>query len=626
MTNANSIRMSYLKPVWVAILLVIATITGLAQSPSFSVRAPGQVVEGDNFTVTFRVSNGQSQLSRANAPQIKNCTLIYGPGVSTMESYSYTNGKMESSRIVDYTFTYRADKAGTVTVPTLTIKEGSKSMSSNKVSITILPPGKNQQRRQQPAPVFDDDDDEPVHSRPGAAANISANDIAVTVTMSKSHVYENEAVIASIRVYTKHDITSFRATTLPSFDGFLSEELPVNEQPHLERFRGDNYYTVLVKKCLLYPQKSGKLTINSGRYDVTLQTYELVSNGFFATQRPVTKNITTNSNQVTVVVSPLPEPRPMGFNGAVGTNFSLSEKLEPSLLRTNEAATYTLTVKGTGNIKYLSAPDLDFGTNVEEYDPETDTDTKFNGTDLTGTFTATYTFVPQSEGSLHMEQTPFVYFNPATGKYVTLQIPEINQKIVKGSASATTVVGNTESKTMDDIRYINPIDSNSLFKEHNRVFNTLLYFLCYLIVVLALIGAAVIYRRNLKLSADVIGRKTARANNVAGKRLKAAKTYLNNHNTDKFHEALASAIWGYLSDRLAIPASALTRDNISDKMALAGYPENLINDTISVLDDCEMARFTPDGGNANAAELYNAAASVINNIHSFKASKKAIKE
>lgn len=621
MTTVNSRMMSPLRFTLATLLVLLATATGLAQQASFTARVPAQVVEGDKFTITFRVSNAQAQLSRGNAPQLKNCTLVYGPGVSTMESYSMINGKTESNVIRDYTFTYHADKAGTVTVPSISIKDGGKTLSTNKATITILPPGKNQRRQQQPA--YMDEDDDPGYSRPGAAANISPNDIAVTVTMSKNHVYENEAVIASIRVYTKHDITSFRATSLPSFDGFLSEELPINEQPHLERFRGDNYYTVLVKKCLLYPQKSGKLTINSGRYDVTLQTYELVSNGFFATQRPVTKNVTTNSNQVTVAVSPLPEPRPQGFNGAVGTSFSLNGKLEPNLLRTNEAATYTLTVNGTGNIKYLTAPDLDFGSNVEEYDPETTTDTKFNGSDLTGSFTATYTFVPQTEGTLHMDETPFVYFNPSTGKYVTLQIPAIDAKILKGAATATAATGTSESKTMDDIRYINPLGDSKLYKEHHRVFNTLLYFLCYIIVILGLVGAAVIYRRHLKLSADITGRKTARANNVANKRLKVARGYLNSHATDKFHEALAAAIWGYLSDKLTIPASALTRDNISEKMADAGFSDDLVAETIRVLDDCEMARFTPDGGDATSAELYDNAARVINDIESFKLPKKA---
>ncbi|MDO5394935.1 MAG: BatD family protein [Bacteroidales bacterium] len=609
MMMTSNIRLTLL----VFLITLAGSLTASAQGASFSVHAPAQVVEGNNFTVTFRVTNANAQISKAQAPQLKGCTLLFGPGVSTMESYSFINGTAQSSVQRDYTFTYRADKAGTVTVPSLSINDNGKTLTSKRASITILPPDRSS-RQQQSAPAYDD-----YQGSSGTSPDIKPNDIIVTVSMSKDKVYENEAVIATIRVYTKHDITSFRATTLPSFDGFLSEELPVNEQPHLVHFRGDNYYTVIVKKCLLYPQKAGKLTINSGRYDVTLQTYEIVSNGFFATRRPISKNITTLSNSVNVTVSPLPEPRPAGFNGAVGTAFTAKATLEPSLLRTNEAATYTLTVNGTGNIKYLTIPDIDFGTNVEEYNPESDTDTKFNGSDLTGKFTATYTFIPQHEGVLKLPETPFVYFNPATGKYVTVTIPAIERKILKGSAApSAAMTGSSEKKDMDDILYIKPLKNETLTAEHHRVLHTLLYVLCYIIVICGLAGAVIVYRRYLKLNADVIGRRTARANSVATKRLKTARTYLNAHNAEKYHEALAAALWGYISDKLRIPASALTRDNISDQMGKAGFGKDLIDRTIKVLDDCEMARFTPDGGDSHSSQLYDETSSLIGQLESFK--------
>lgn len=606
-----------------AVLAVLLTAL-LSHAQSFTLRAPATAVEGEKFTITFRVTNANASLSRGNAPHLNGCTLVYGPGVSTMESYSYVNGKTESMVQRDFTFTYQAGKPGKVTVPALSIRDGNRTLSTRPATITIVSAGSGRhQHAPAPFPGADDDDefDDFGQERRVAGGNISSNDIAVTVTLSKDHVYENEAVIASVRVYTKHDISSFRATTVPSFDGFLSEELPVNEKPHQTTFRGDTYYTVLVKQCLLYPQKAGSLTINSGTYDVTLVTYEVVSNGFFATQRPVSRSFTTNSNSVSVKVSPLPEPRPAGFNGAVGSRFSISTALDPTVARTNEAATYTLKISGTGNVKYLTAPDLDFGNNVDEYDPETTTDTKFNGSDLTGTFTSTYTFVPQTVGKLHMDATPFVYFNPQTGKYVTLEIPALTTDIVRGSAAPASESGSKEKKTMDDIRYINPTDDSELSVEHPRTLNSVLYVLCYIIVVGALIAAIIIYRRHVKLSADIVGRRSARANNVAVRRLKAARTYLNARNTEKFHQALAAAIWGYLSDKLAIPASALTRDNISEKMTAAGISPDLVSSTISVLDDCEMARFTPDAGNASAPELYERAAATINAIDSFRPAK-----
>ncbi len=587
----------------------------MAQS-SLVVQAPGQVVQGRNFTVTFRLVNAEGSVSQG--PELKGCVLRYGPALSTMESHEFINGKSSSTVIRDYSFTYYAEKAGTVTVPSISVSSGGKTLKSQPKTITILPPDKSAQQdsRQSAgngAPAQ--------NAGQGTVKKINPNDLIVTVTLSKNHIYEQEAVIATIKVYTKHNITSFRATTLPSFDGFLSEELEVKEQPKLEHFRGDNYYSAVLKRCLLYPQKDGTLTINSGRYDVTLETYEEISNGFFITRRPIEQNITTVSNKVSVNVSPLPKPQPADFSGAVG-KFSVSTSLEPQTLRTNEAATFSYVVKGSGNIKYLKTPDLDFGPGVEEYDPESESDAHFTGSDMSGTFTATYTIVPQQVGEFNLAASKFVYFDPEKRQYVSLDIPAYNRRVAKGTATAATAVQQTGiDKSMDDILYIKPLKKGELVDEHIRTFNTSLYWLLYALVAAALITTIVVYRRQLKLNADVAGRRTARANRVANKRLKLARNEMQRHNNDAFYTALSAALWGYISDKLGIPSSALTRDNVSEKLAEAGASEELIEKTINVIDDCEMARFTPEHSDTEVSTMYQNATDVINGLEATKRNK-----
>jgi hypothetical protein len=597
------------------LIMLLTGLVGMAQS-SLVVQAPGQVVQGRNFTVTFRLVNAEGSVSQG--PELKGCVLRYGPALSTMESHEFINGKSSSTVIRDYSFTYYAEKAGTVTVPSISVSSGGKTLKSQPKTITILPPDKSAQQdsRQSAgngAPAQ--------NAGQGTVKKISPNDLIVTVTLSKNHIYEQEAVIATIKVYTKHNITSFRATTLPSFDGFLSEELEVKEQPKLEHFRGDNYYSAVLKRCLLYPQKDGTLTINSGRYDVTLETYEEISNGFFITRRPIEQNITTVSNKVSVNVSPLPKPQPADFSGAVG-KFSVSTSLEPQTLRTNEAATFSYVVKGTGNIKYLKTPDLDFGPGVEEYDPESESDAHFTGSDMSGTFTATYTIVPQQVGEFNLAASKFVYFDPEKRQYVSLDIPAYNRRVAKGTATAATAVQQTGiDKSMDDILYIKPLKKGELVDEHIRTFNTSLYWLLYALVAAALITTIVVYRRQLKLNADVAGRRTARANRVANKRLKLARNEMQRHNNDAFYTALSAALWGYISDKLGIPSSALTRDNVSEKLAEAGASEELIEKTINVIDDCEMARFTPEHSDTEVSTMYQNATDVINGLEATKRNK-----
>lgn len=590
-----------------ALLIICSMISAKAQSPSLTVQAPGQVIQGRNFTVTFRVTNADAQIS--HAPELKGCTLLYGPAVSTMVSQEYVNGRSSSTVVRDYTFTYKANQAGSVTVPSVAVNADGKQLKSPTRNITILPPDKNQ------AEAGGHQGGQP---QSGRTAQVSANDLIVTVTMSKDHLYEQQAVIATIKVYTKVGIRSFRPTVLPSFDGFLSEELPVNEEPRIEHFRGDNYYSAVLKRCLLYPQKAGKLTINSGRYDVTVETYEEISNGFFVTRRPIEQHITTTSNSLSVNIMPLPEPKPEDFSGAVGTDFSAKVSLEPSLLRTNEAATYVYSISGTGNVKYLSAPNIDFGSGMEEYEPETETDASFNGNDMQGTFTATYTIVPQQIGELNLPARNFVYFNPSTGKYVEQELPAISRKIVKGSATSSGAVQATISDKIDDILHIKTLKSSSLSHEQERIFGSLIYLLCFIIVIAGLVTAAVVYRRQLKLNADITGRRTARANSVAVKRLRKARDFMNKHDNDGFYAAVASALWGYMGDKLGIPASALTRDNISERLASKGVSPETIKQTIDVLDACEMARFTPQHDDNEVNRLYADAENVIKSLESVK--------
>ena len=385
-------------------LAIISAFSAVSQT-SFKIVPPGNVIAGRNFSLTFRLSNGQANAPKP--PELQGCDLLYGPSVSTMSSSQYINGQMSSSTSVDYTYMYRATTPGKVTVPEVTINSGGKSYTSSSVSFEILPPDRqtqsqSQQGQQQTPPVSAVD---PTTHRPG---NVSPNDLFVRVSFSKSHAMEQEAVMATIKVYTKYSITSFLVTQQPLFDGFLSEELPVDLEVNLENYNGQNYNTAVLKRLLLYPQKSGKLTVNSGKYDITIQQFELVNMGFFTTQRPVERQITTESNMASIEITPLPEPRPAGFDGAVG-RFSVSTDLQPELLRTNEAAVYTYTIKGTGNIRYLKQPDIKFPSSIDRYTPKTDIDARIAGANTTGTYTVDYTIVPQEAGKVVIPGTPFVY-------------------------------------------------------------------------------------------------------------------------------------------------------------------------------------------------------------------------
>lgn len=593
------------------ILAVITSVTAFCQT-SFKVISPGNVIAGRNFSLTFRLSNGQSNTPRP--PELQGCDLLYGPSVSTMSSSQYINGQMSSSTSVDYTYMYRATTPGKVTVPEVTVNSGGKNYTSHSVTFEILPPDKPQQQQgqsQQTSPQVSAVD--PSTHRPG---QVSPNDLFVRVSFSKAHALEQEAVMATIKVYTKYSITSFLVTQQPLFDGFLSEELPVDLEVNLENYNGQNYNTAVLKRLLLYPQKSGKLTVNSGKYDITIQQFELVNMGFFTTQRPIERQVTTESNMATIDVTPLPEPKPAGFDGAVG-RFTVSTDLQPELLRTNEAAVYTYTIKGTGNIRYLKQPDIKFPASIDRYTPKTDIDAKIVGANTTGTYKVDYTIVPQEAGKLEIPGTPFVYYDIDRKEYVTLETRSYDLNVAKGSSTSSVVEQREIDKSMNDILHIKP-STDKRHKEISYIFHNGFYWLTFVLAIAILVGIAVIYRRQLKFNADVKGRKHARANRVVSKRLKTARSFMNAHENDKFYAELAKAMWGYISDKLSIAPSQLLRDNIASQLENYGASAQTTEELLSVLDECEMARFTPHHSDQEVAKLYDEAVAAIKNLEDVK--------
>lgn len=587
-------------------VMVICSILAFADT-NFSLLPPRTAVQGQKFSITFRLTDGQG--STPAAPEIPNCKLLFGPSLTTMSSTQIINGQMTSSSNVDYTFTYLAEKEGTVTIPAVTISAGGKQLSSSAHSFTILPPDQN--ASQQPSYQQGSQG-----SQSARDAKIDPSDMFVRISLNKSSVYEQEAVVVSVKVYTRYEISSFAITAQPTFEGFLSEELDVPSGTELEHYNGKNYYTAYLKRCIVYPQKSGQLTITSGKYDVTLVDYELVSNGFFQTRRPIEKHVVTESNNAHVNVKALPTPAPIGYGGAVG-NFTASVKMNPTELRTNEAASYIYTVEGTGNIKYLKTPTLDLPAGIDQYTPKTDINASFTGSDMRGTYSVNYTLVPQEPGKFEIPASKFTYFSPADKEYHTIDLQAFEIKVAQGASTSTVTEQKSIAKGMTDILHIKPINS-ALTRQPRYIFQSTNYWLLYIGCTILLIALIVAYRRKLRLNADIRGRKLAKANSKAAKRLKAARQAMDRNESDRFYAELNKAMWGYLSDKLDIPASQLIRDNIGAKLSDYGLGQESVDNTIAILDECEMARFTPQHSHLEMSQIYNQAAQAIKSIENVK--------
>jgi len=610
-----------------AILLCCAT---LAAQTSFQVIPPRNVIAGNRFAVTYRLSNGEG--TSLNAPAVNGCKLLNPqPGVSTSQSYQIINGQASSSSTVEYTFIYRAENEGTFTIPAASIVVDGKKLTSQATKFTVLPADRAPQSQQgggygyggygsasQPGVHVDDLSSQDDTSRP-----ISKDDIFVRIILNKSHAYEQEAIECTIKLYTKFQrINSFMMTTPPTFDGFLIEEVDTQAALNaVENYNGQNYVTAVLKKCIIFPQKSGKLTISSGKYDLSVVQIERVSNGWFVSGRPVEKEVHLQPYSSTVNITPLPEPRPAGFDNAVG-QFTFESRLAPDKLKTGEAASLEYIVTGTGNIKYVHEPKPEIPDEFEQFTPKTDYRARVSGSTVTGTMMVEYTLVPQSVGSFKIPEQKFVYFDPSKRTYMTLTAPGYVMEIAKGSGTTISAEQREIEAKNTDILHIKTGDKH-LAKTHDLLIYNWWYWAVAGLLVLLLVVAILVYGRQARLNADVAGRRNARASKVARKRLREAEGFMKARQPERFYEAMLKAMWGYLGDKLSMPVSQLTRQNILETLLERGVGDDAANRVISVLDQCEMARYTPDSSSeATVGAVYNEATSSINELEKSNISKR----
>ena len=481
--------------IYIALIAIVANAAG---NVNFTVKTPGRIYEGDKFPITFRLTNADGSDLKVSA--IDGCTLLFGPSTSQSQSYSVVNGRAESSSAIEYTYYYRADKAGQFTIPAASVLADGKRLSTKPAQFTVHPRAERDTPASQRPVAVDDVDTQT------AGRKVNADDVFVRIILSRNSAYEQEAIGCTIKLYTKYSISSFMPTRQPSFDGFLIQELDV--QPALneiETYRGQDYMTAILKRCIIFPQKSGKLTINSGNYDISVVQYDNVNMGMFQVRQPRETKIKVSSNTGSIDILPLPSPKPEGFNGAVG-QFTVDSRLVGNSFRTNDPATLIYTISGTGNIKYLKEPQIDFPTEFEQYTPKSDIKTSVSGNEVSGTMTVEYTFVPQSVGNFTIGSDKFVYFDPAKRDYVTLNTPTYPIKVAKGlSSPAPTEDQKAIENKNSDIRHIYLGDKHPSM-DHTLVVTTLMYWMLYLglfIITIAIIVAnRARARRNTSLSAE----------------------------------------------------------------------------------------------------------------------------
>lgn len=584
-----------------------------ADKVRFVAEAADVVVSGDQVRLVFTVNS--QDIKDFRAPSIKGFDVLMGPSRSQQSSIQIINGKRTSSSSTAFTYILLAGSPGTYTIPAASVEVNGEKVFSNAISIKVLPQDQNSGNS------GNNRGGSASSSRSQAAGSrISANDLFITATASKTTVHEQEAILLTYKVYTVVNLRQLYGK-MPDLKGFHTQEVELPQQKTftLEHYKGRNYNTTVWSQYVLFPQQTGKLEIPSITFDgvVAQQTvsddpFDAFFNGGGYVE--VKKKITTP--KLVINVQPLPA-KPAGFSGAVG-EFKLASSINATDVKTNDAVTIKLTLSGTGNMKLIGTPEVKFPQDFEIYDPKVTDDYKLTNSGLTGTKTFEYLAIPRHAGNFTIPAVEFTYFDLKSNSYKTLKTEAYNLKVAKGQGNADQVISdftNKESVKMlgKDIRFIKLGDS-SLRPKGDFFFGTVGYYLCYLIPLLLFVVFAVIYRQKALENANVAKVKTKKANKVATRRMKLAGKLLAENKKNEFYDEVLKALWGYISDKLSIPVSQLSKDNIEAELTNYGVPEVLIAEFIGVLNECEYARYAPGNENEAMDKVYSASVEVISKM------------
>lgn len=599
------------------ILMITVSLKMFAEEEvTFKAAAPDVVVNGDQFRLTYTVNS--QDVKDFLAPQAKGFDVLMGPSRSQQSSTQIINGKMSSSRSITYTYILMAVSEGTFNIPAASIEVDGKKIFSNPLTIKVLPKDKEDANSNQAQ------GNSGISSKnQKSSGRITDKDLFVLATASKTKVHEQEAILVTYKAYTTVDLRQLLGK-MPDQQGFYVQEveLPTQKTFKLEHYKGRNYNTVVYRQYVLFPQKSGKLEIPAVTFDAVVAQRVAVSDdpfeAFFNGGGYVEVNKKIVAPKLVINVDPLPA-KPEGFSGGVGT-FSLKSDISTTELKANEAVTIKLTISGTGNMKLVSAPEVKFPHDFEIYDPKIEDNYELTANGLSGTKTIEYLAIPRHAGNFTIPAVEFKYFDIASGKYKTLTTEAYELKVAKGdgSASGQQVIANFTNKENvkvlgTDILFIKTGDT-ALRQKGNYFFGTTTYYLWYIIPFLLFIVFVVIYRKQVVESANVAKVKTKKANKVATKRMKLAGKLLSENKVNEFYDEVLKALWGYISDKLNIPVSKLSRDNIEAELSGHGVAEDLIKEFIGALSECEFARYAPGNQSEAMDKVYSASVDVISKM------------
>lgn len=631
-------------------LFILLSSHSFAQNVVFSANASaGTIGVQDQVQVTFSIQNA-TDLQGISQPSFPDFKVVGGPYQSQSSNISFNGNQRVQSVSVSFTYILQPTKTGNFTIPAIMAKDASgKTYQCNTLSIQVVAGSvAKQARRQQAYDPFDDDPfgggdpfaairqqqaqmqqmlqqlQQQSQGMGGGAQNVSpqslpmiseaelGKNVFIKVNVDKTKVRLGEQITATYKLYSRIPMQAALAK-LPSLNGFWTQDFELlkdqSQKPVPETVNGVQYQTFTVKKSALFPQQTGTLILDAAEAKGVARLAQRTNNPFNPYSAKDVQ-IDIKSAPVSITVTPLPEKdKPQNFSGAVG-NFSISSKVDKVQLSTDETVNLTLDIAGSGNLKLIQAPQLQLPNGLDVYDPQIIDTITGRSTTISGNKIITYAIAPRIAGDYEIPAVAFSYFNSQNNTYTTLYTKPVKIHVTAGKNYKQDIAQN---KTMSDIH---GIDTKPLKFQAATVplfFNSK-YWLFYIIAGCGFLVFLFWKRREDKMAGNTTLLKNKRANKVALRRLKMAKQFLTTQKTAAFYEEISKAIWLYLSDKLNIPLSQLSKESATQALTERHVSEALQQKTANIIDDCELALYSPAGAAQQMNRTYEDTITLIGQL------------
>ena len=594
-----------------SILLICLFIACACFSQVIRVSTPSRVEVGENFRVSFKVTTQDVDDFRSGLHSTDVVEVIAGPYTSSESSFQMVNGHTSSSSSITYTYTLYAAKSGVYNIPAAHARVGGKQISSRPAKVTVV--GSAQGRGNNSPKMHEDDNYQPHMKAAGSA--ISGRDLFIKVSANKKKVYEQEPILLTYKVYTLVDLTQLEGK-MPELTGFHTQEIPLPQQKsfHIERVNGKPYRTVTWSQYVMYPQMTGKMEIPSITFkgivvqqNRSVDPFEAFFNGGSGYVE-VKRNIVAPSIKIDVL--PLPH-KPANFSGGVG-KFKISAQLNKNELKAGDPLSLRIVVGGIGNLKLIKQPVVNFPKDWDKYDPKVTDKTKLTSNGLEGNMIYDILAVPRNQGHYTIPPVELTYYDTSLNQYKTIKTQSFEIEVAKGDGSRSSVVDYSKDQPKD-IKDIKKGEAE-LHSVDNFFFGSVGYLMSLLIPFAAFVALLVIFRKRAIDNADLVKMKGKKANKIATKRLRQANKLMLAGKTNEFYDEVLRALWGYVGDKLNMPAEKLSRENISEKLQSHNVDDNTISKFLSAIDDCEMMRFAPGDPEGNMNKTFESAMTAIMEI------------